>query len=361
METVVGTVAEDMTSITQVESGMMVSRFFAGTLCALTLILIFMGALVKSHEAGLSVPDWPTTYGYNMFMFPPSEWRANVFYEHTHRLVASIVGIITLFLFCWVLLHDRRNLIRWLAFAALAAVTLQGVLGGLTVLYLLPAYLSIAHGVLAQSYLLLVVYLARMFSARFAPLSGSEFRLDSLRTAYWGLGLTVAVWIQLLLGAVVRHTESGLAIPDFPTMGGQWLPMFDNVMLSRINEWRLEQTLLSNAFLPDISMAQVAIHAIHRFWALVVLAVYAGLLRKTWKRRPSNLKFKKAALGIGFLIAIQIALGVFTVTTQRLPLVASLHVLTGAALLVASWYYVLEAIQLPGYFGQENSKAALTE
>ncbi|MCC6794123.1 MAG: heme A synthase [Candidatus Hydrogenedentes bacterium] len=355
------TVAEDITSITQVESGMMVSRLVARTLCAFTLVLIFMGALVKSHEAGLSVPDWPTTYGYNMFMFPPSEWRANVFYEHTHRLVASLVGIITLFLFCWVALHDRRNSIRWFAFAALAVVALQGVLGGLTVLYLLPAYLSVAHGVLAQSYLLLIVFLARIFSANVAPQWGSVFKPDTERTAHWAIGLTVVVWIQLLLGAIVRHTESGLAIPDFPAMGGQWLPMFDDAMLSRINEWRLDQTLSSNAFLPDVSMEQVAIHAIHRFWALVVLAAYAGLLRKIWKCRPSNLKFKKAALGIGILIAIQIALGAFTITTQRLPLVASLHVLTGAVLLAASWYYALEAIQLPSYFGHEKSRAVLTE
>lgn len=325
-------------------SGIAVSCFTARLLCFLTLALIFMGALVKSHDAGLSVPDWPTTYGYNMFLFPLSEWRANVFYEHTHRLVASFVGMLTLFLCCWVAFHERRNPTRWVAAAALGAVLLQGVLGGLTVIYLLPAYLSIAHGVLAQTYLLMVVYLSRAFARRRAL--GSEPASDpaSSHTARWALSLTAVVWIQLVIGAIVRHSESGLAIPDFPTMGGHWFPMFDDTMLARINSWRLDYTLSSTAFLPDVSLAQVAIHAVHRLWALAVITAYFGVLRIAWRKRTTAPRTTAIAVGSGALLAVQVALGILTVTTQRLPIVASLHVVVGAALLAASWLCTLDTL-----------------
>ncbi|MBM3289613.1 MAG: cytochrome oxidase assembly protein, partial [Candidatus Hydrogenedentes bacterium] len=102
------------------DRGAGVSGALAHALWVMTLVLIFMGALVKSHDAGLSVPDWPTTYGQNMFLFPPSMWQANVFYEHTHRLVASLVGLVTLVLCGWVLLRDTRTWARVATIAALA-------------------------------------------------------------------------------------------------------------------------------------------------------------------------------------------------------------------------------------------------
>ncbi|NUM53811.1 MAG: COX15/CtaA family protein [Candidatus Hydrogenedentes bacterium] len=332
----------DSISIPHPGHGLAVSRLASRVVCALTLVLIFMGALVKSHEAGLSVPDWPTTYGYNMFAFPPSEWRANVFYEHTHRLVASVVGIATLFLSCWVAFNDSRNSIRWSAAAALAIVVAQGVLGGLTVLFLLPAYLSVAHGVLAQTFLLLAVFLARAFPASCAHRLQSDFEPAGLHTARWAFGLTAVVWIQLVIGAIVRHTESGLAIPDFPTMGGQWLPLFNEAMLSRINEWRLEQTFTANTFLPDATVAQVAVHATHRLWAIVVVAVYLVYLRDAWVRRSAHPRAAVAAAAVGLLVIAQITLGVLTILTARGPLVTSLHVAVGAALLAASWFCALD-------------------
>jgi cytochrome c oxidase assembly protein subunit 15 len=136
-----------------------VERTLGHLLWVLTLVLIFMGALVKSHEAGLSVPDWPTTYGQNMFLFPPSEWRANVFYDHTHRLAASLVGLLTLLFCVRLLFSERRVWVKVCGAAAVAIVIAQGVLGGLTVRYLLPASLSVAHGILAQTFLLLAVFL----------------------------------------------------------------------------------------------------------------------------------------------------------------------------------------------------------
>src|SRR5215212_8404846 len=120
------------------------SIFLAGC----TVLLILAGSLVTSHDAGLSVPDWPTSYGWNMFTFPPSMWVANIFYEHGHRLIASSVGFLTIIMAVWLWRAEARGWMRWLGVAALLAVVTQGLLGGLTVLFFLPAAISTAHAAL---------------------------------------------------------------------------------------------------------------------------------------------------------------------------------------------------------------------
>ncbi|GMU92613.1 MAG: hypothetical protein AMXMBFR4_16710 [Candidatus Hydrogenedentota bacterium] len=310
----------------------LLERILGHALWALTLVLVFMGALVKSHEAGLSVPDWPTTYGQNMFLFPPSEWRANVFYEHTHRLAASFVGFLTL-VFCVRLLYsERRGWVKVCGAAALVLVIAQGVLGGLTVRYLLPAPLSIAHGVLAQTFLLLVIFLAYVYSAeraRRATAGGGACP----RAAPWAITLTGAVWIQLVLGAVVRHTESGLAIPDFPTMGGRWAPVFNDVTLSWINNWRLERSLETGLHLPDVTLSQVLIHGAHRFWAVAIIGIVCILVYVTRGPNAPGPAITRSVAGIAALLVIQLVLGAYTVLSAKGPMITSLHVATGAALL----------------------------
>src|SRR5215510_11261535 len=107
-------------------------RFALLTACS-TAFLIFVGGLVTSNEAGLSVPDWPTTYGWNMFTFPYSKWVGGIFYEHGHRLVASFVGFLTVGLTIWTWMKESRKWLRTLSLVALGAVITQGILGGLTV------------------------------------------------------------------------------------------------------------------------------------------------------------------------------------------------------------------------------------
>src|SRR5262245_13491626 len=133
---------------------------YACLLVGATLLLICAGGQVKSHEAGLSVPDWPTTFGQNMFTYPPSKWTGGVLWEHSHRLIAASVGFLTIGLTVWLWIAERRRWVCWLGTAALAAVILQGVLGGLTVIYKLPAPISVAHGLLAQSFFCIVVGIA---------------------------------------------------------------------------------------------------------------------------------------------------------------------------------------------------------
>ena len=103
------------------------------------MLLVLAGSLVTSTGSGLSVPDWPTTYGWNMFSFPPSKWVGGILYEHGHRLIASTVGFLTIVLAAWLGSREPRRWMKWLGAAALGAVIAQGVLGGLTVLFFLPA------------------------------------------------------------------------------------------------------------------------------------------------------------------------------------------------------------------------------
>src|ERR1041385_7248111 len=132
---------------------------FAVLTAACTFPLIFIGGLVTSKGAGLAVPDWPNTYGYNLFLFPPSKWVGNIFYEHGHRLFASMVGLLTTILAVWLWRKEPRRWVRRLGVIAFGTVVLQGVLGGLRVV-LLKDEIGIFHACLAQAFFGLLVIIA---------------------------------------------------------------------------------------------------------------------------------------------------------------------------------------------------------
>lgn len=174
-------------------------------LAGATFPLLFIGGLVTSKGAGLAVPDWPTTFGYNMFLYPWSKMVGSIFYEHSHRLVASLVGLLTIALTVVFWLRERRVWLRWLSLAALGLVILQGVLGGLRVVLLQPT-LAIVHAATAQAFFALTIGLAIFTAADWlsatvaAPLNdgGRLRRLCSVTTAL--------IYIQAVFGAVLRHT-----------------------------------------------------------------------------------------------------------------------------------------------------------
>src|ERR1051325_2597094 len=120
-----------------------------------------MRELVESHEAGMAVPDWPTSYGYNMFLLPFAKWwhAGNIFYEHGHRLFASGVGVLTTILAVWLWLKEPRAWVRGLGAAAFLAGGFQGVLGGLRVVLVKDA-IGIFHALLAQVFFVLTCAIA---------------------------------------------------------------------------------------------------------------------------------------------------------------------------------------------------------
>src|SRR6059036_443826 len=117
--------------------------------------------MVTSKGVGLAVPDWPTTFGYNMFLFPVSKWIGGVFFEHTHRLIASTVGMLTIILAVWLWFAEWRRWVRMLGLAAVGAVIVQGILGGLRVT-MLKDQIGIFHACVAQAFLALLVFIALM-------------------------------------------------------------------------------------------------------------------------------------------------------------------------------------------------------
>jgi cytochrome c oxidase assembly protein subunit 15 len=175
----------------------MVHRLAAVTVVA-TLVLILFGGLVTNTGAALAVPDWPTTFGHNMFLYPWSQMVGGVFYEHSHRLLGALVGLLTLALAAC--LWRSGPLLRGLGLLALGAVCVQGLLGGLRVV-LLKDTLAIVHGCLAQAFFALIAVAAFLTSARSrASLRGIDPTSRALAVAAAGL-----VYVQIVLGALVTH------------------------------------------------------------------------------------------------------------------------------------------------------------
>jgi cytochrome c oxidase assembly protein subunit 15 len=293
---------------------------FAVLVAAATLALIVAGGLVTSTESGLSVPDWPTTYGHNMFTFPLSKMVGGIRFEHTHRLIASAVGMLTIVLAVWLARREERRWVRRLGYLALATVVAQGILGGITVLYLLPTPVSVAHGCLAQIFFCLTITIAVVTSPRWreAPPSSLAAAFRRTRVARVTALTAGAVFLQLLVGAVMRHTKAGLAIPDFPLSLGRIVPPLDSF--------------------------PVAIAFAHRIGALLVATCVAlSAVRAFRSGRPG---LEKAALCLSILVVVQIALGAMTVLSGKSVLVTTAHVATGALLLGSTVALSLGALAL---------------
>ena len=290
-----------------------------------TLILIFVGALVKSHEVGLSVPDWPTTYGENMFVFPLSNMVGGIFYEHGHRLIATFVGFLTLCQAIWLSISNVERWLKVIGFTSLCVVITQGMFGGLTVIFFLPPMVSIIHGTLAQTFLVILIVIAYGLSRERSERDEKIKFSSQIQTRAFVLG--ILIYIQLILGALVRHTSSGLAIPDFPTMGGGFFPVFNDTMLNNINNYlfHIDKDL--------VSLFQVAIHFFHRVGALIISISFSIFFFKYYNKFKQQKNIRFSMWYILFAILFQIILGAATVISEKHEIITSLHVLNGAFLL----------------------------
>lgn len=369
---------------------------FAVLTAAATLALLGAGGLVTSHGVGMSVPDWPNTYGYNMFFFPISRWIGGIFYEHTHRLIASGVGMLTGALALWLYGRKARRFMRWtglvllvlgignvvflprlwqdgvvtgatglvlfgagyvwprcepsarwlrrLGLVAFVAVVLQGVLGGLRVV-LLEAQIGIFHATLAQLFFALVCAIALFTSRWWRNLSDSESSAgsDPQQTAEPGttpahagiprdgfslralfIATTAVILFQLVLGATMRHQHAGLAIPDFPLAYGKLWPATDPASVARYNERRMEITAVN-----PITAFQIDLQMVHRIVAVLILLSVAFCAWRVRKLASQKVLRRLAFSWLG-LILVQVALGAFTIWTNKAADVATAHVLGGA-------------------------------
>jgi cytochrome c oxidase assembly protein subunit 15 len=291
---------------------------YAKLLAAATLLLVTAGAMVTSTSSGLSVPDWPNTYGYNMFLFPLNKMVGGIFYEHGHRLIASGVGMLTIGLLAFLWRVEPRGWMKRLGGAALSAVVLQGVLGGVTVLYFLPDAVSISHAGLAEIFFCLTISIALFTSPSW--IAPARPVVDDVHLRRRLIVLVAAVYAQILLGATMRHTGAGLAIPDFPLSFGHVLPP----------AWT----------------APIAIHFAHRIGALIVVVLALMIASYIWDRHGDRREFTRPLWLLVVLLATQVTLGALVVLSGKQPIINTVHVATGASVLGTSVVLMLRSFRV---------------
>lgn len=309
----------------------MLLHLFALLVAASTAVLIFAGGLVTSTGSGLSVPDWPTTYGWFMLTFPLEKMVGGIFYEHSHRLIASSVGMLIVVLAIWLWKAEPRAWVRRIGYVALGAVVTQGILGGITVLWFLPDAVSIAHAGLAQLVFCLTVSIALFTSPGWQHAyadhkgPGRTFTDDPILRLV-AAATTAAIYVQIIVGATMRHTGAGLAIPDVPWAFGR--------------------------LIPPVWTTPIAIHFAHRAGALIVTALVLATIGHVLYHHRSRGELRRPSLLLAALVAIQITLGALTVLTGKHYIINSLHVVTGAMVLGTSLVLTLRAYR-PRFVGPQ--------
>ncbi len=274
---------------------------YAAFVAFCTFLLIVAGALVTGNDAGLSVPDWPTSFG--TFRMP--RMVGGIKFEHGHRMIAGTVGILTILLAIWVWRQDSRRWVRWVGFAAVMAVLAQALLGGITVLWFLPVAISTAHATLAQIFFCLAASLAFFTSPDWR---WDETKLEDPATPsfqHLTMITTGVILVQLVLGAVYRHSKDGIIAPH----------VVGACLVALLVGWVVSRILMRFAQQPGL------LHPALLLGGLLVAQLFLGM---------GSYMMKMAARG-----APQPLQPVVDVTTT--------HVTVGALLLVTSLYLTYQS------------------
>lgn len=276
-------------------------RAYTKIVAGSTFVLLLAGGMVTSTASGLAVPDWPLSFGQWM---PPME--GGVLYEHGHRMIASFVGMLIVIEAVWLWRAESRRWVRTLGWVALGGVVVQGVLGGVTVLLRLPDAVSVSHAGLAQLVFGLTVAIALVTSRGWLEVDPSARPVDAHTPALATIatGTAALVWLQIVLGAVVRHTGAGLVIPDFPLAFGE--------------------------LVPPLASRAVQLHFAHRVGGVIVAVAAGWTAWRVWRAHRDVAPLTRPSWTLVGLVALQIALGGWTVLSHKNPLVTTAHLGTGA-------------------------------
>jgi heme a synthase len=287
-------------------------------LCATaTFVLIFVGGLVTSTGSALAVPDWPLAYGR---LVP--KLVGGVRFEYGHRVVAGVVVVLTLVLAGWIWRAEPRRWVLKLALAAFTLIIVQAILGGITVLLLLPLPIAVAHAATAQAFFCLMVAIALFTNPRFGTYRTIATNYARPRLTVLPTLTTAVIYIQILVGAVMRHLGAGTAIPDFPLSFGEVVPPFFSVY--------------------------VGINFAHRCGALVVSFFVIWTVVRVLRFHRDDAYLRRPAIALLVLLALQIMLGAFTVWSGRAVLPTTAHVAAGAAVLATSLALAIRSFALGG-------------
>lgn len=307
-------------------------HYFAVFSATWALLVISIGGLVTSKGVGMAVPDWPTTYGYNMFFFPFRLWEGGIFHEHLHRLVASGLGLWTVILAVWISSGQARRPVKLLSWIAVVAVVVQGVLGGKRVLLNsvdvlgIPGsiFFGVLHATLAQVFFALLCTIAVMTGQFWDRLVAQVPGTERGRNRYFLL-LAGGVLVQLMVAATMRHQHSGLAIPDFPLAYGSVFPPTDSAALDLINQRRV-------GVVDDgpVTAFQIWLQMAHRVLALLLVSL-AGFLAHGAASEASA--WRRGIRLLSVLFGGQFLLGAATIWSNKAADIATVHVAMGATIL----------------------------
>lgn len=241
-----------------------------------TFFLLIAGALVTSNAAGMSVPDWPTSYG-SLYKLPP--WTGGIVYEHSHRLIAEFTGVLTIAIAVWTWISDHRRWMKALALGALATIVAQGILGGVTVLHFLPPAISSAHAAVGQTFFCIACAIALFTSRAWVdeiPVLVGDDRHPSLLTLSFLSIFTL--YIQLILGAMFRH------------QGMSWLPHVMNApVVAAVITWTAVRALSSYSKVDAIRRPAIAMLSL--LLAQLFLGFLAFMTRVEWGRDATQPEF----------------------------------------------------------------------
>ena len=258
-----------------------------------------------------------------MFLFPISRWVGGIFYEHTHRLLASLIGLMTVVLAVWLWRAEPRRWVVIFGVCAVLGVCLQGLLGGLRVV-LIRDVIGVFHALLAQSFFIAIALLAVVTGRSFVEKRWADYEPHpTLR--WWALGATALIFLQFALGATMRHEHTGLSIPDFPLAYGRLLPDTSAAAVEEINSQRLAAGEMKT------TAEQIWIQMAHRMWAVLIVATVLAFL---WKARHGARVMRFWSLIWIAMILAQIGLGAWTIWSNKAADVATAHMTLGALCLL---------------------------
>lgn len=290
-----------------------------------TFVLLCSGGLVTSKGVGMAVPDWPTSFGYNMFLFPASYWVGGIFYEHSHRLIASGVGLMTVILAVTAFVLERRGWVKAFSLWLVIGVVIQGLFGGLRVV-LNKDDIGIIHALTAQTFFSALIIFCVVTSRSFVIGRWADFE-PGAGPRRIAILLTALLFCQLALGATMRHEHIGLAIPDFPTAYGRILPDTSTAGMEAINSIRKAEGNV------NLEPTFIWVHMAHRAMAVVICAV-VGIF--AWRVRHCANSTRRMSWILLGMVVCQFLLGAWTIWSKKAADVATAHMALGALLLAMS-------------------------
>jgi cytochrome c oxidase assembly protein subunit 15 len=295
---------------------------FALVAASVTFCLVFVGGLVTSTGSAMAIPSWPLAFG----KLVPA-WQGGIRFEFGHRVVAGVVVILTIALMTWALRAEQRRWVRNLTLIAVGLVFFQAVLGGMTVLFDLPLPMAVAHAATGQAFFCLMVTIAMVTNPKWVATAPRREAQAHPPLATLAAITTGVIYLQILIGAVMRHLGAGLAIPDFPLAFGRLIPPHFNKF--------------------------IAVNFAHRCGAIVVSIMVGWTVARVIRAHRGVPQLYRTAIGLAVLLVVQICLGALTIWSGRAVIPTTSHVAVGAAVLATSLALTIRAYHIYGLPGHE--------